>query len=196
MELISEWITSYGYFGLFILLVLGIVGIPVPDETLLTFAGYLIFKHKLELYLTFTSAFLGSICGISMSYWLGRSVGFYLIHKYGHLVFITNDKVERVHEWFIRRGRWTLVVGYFIPGVRHLTAYIAGGTKLEWPVFMLFAYSGALIWATTFILLGYFLGDHWQIVLDQFQKNLVIGTVLLVIIIGTVWFIKKKFIRL
>ena len=42
-----EWVTRYGYAGIFLLLMLGIVGLPVPDEALLTFVGYLSFKGEL-----------------------------------------------------------------------------------------------------------------------------------------------------
>ena len=53
---------------------MGIVGLPIPDETLLTFSGYLIYKHSFVLPLAFAAAFAGSACGISISYWLGRNV--------------------------------------------------------------------------------------------------------------------------
>ena len=59
------------------------------------------------------------------------------------------------------------VLGYFIPGVRHFTAYAAGMSDLEPPQFALFAYSGAALWSASFIALGYFLGERWEAV----QKN-------------------------
>ncbi len=68
-------IIDYGYPGLFVLLMLGIVGLPVPDETLLAFAGYLVFQGKLSPVPTLLASFLGSACGISLSYFLGASPG-------------------------------------------------------------------------------------------------------------------------
>ena len=196
MEIITQWISHYGYFGLFSLLMLGIVGLPVPDETLLTFAGYLIFKKQLSFPLTLLFAFLGSSTGISLSYLLGRSLGLFLIHKYGRYVFITPEKLELVHRWFLRRGRWSLPIGYFIPGVRHLTAYVAGASRLEIPVFATFAYSGALFWSLTFILLGYFLGDQWEFVLSRLQDNILEGTLIVLAILALIWILRKKLIRL
>ena len=196
MEIITQWISHYGYFGLFSLLMLGIVGVPVPDETLLTFAGYLIFKNQLSFPLTLLFAFLGSSTGISISYGLGRSLGLFLIHKYGRYVLITPEKLELVHRWFLRRGRWSLPIGYFVPGVRHLTAYVAGASRLELPVFAAFAYSGALVWSTTFILLGYSLGDKWEFVLSKLQDNIFEGTLIVAAILAVVWTLRKKLIRL
>lgn len=162
MEIILDWITRYGYFGIFGLLVLGIVGLPIPDETLLTFAGYLVFRGRLQFVPTLASALLGSMCGITLSYTLGRLTGYFLIEKYGARLHIKMDHVHRVHDWFRRFGRFTLTFGYFVPGVRHLTAYVAGASELELPVFAVFAYAGALVWSSSFILLGYLLGDQWQ----------------------------------
>ena len=67
METGFDWISRYGDPAIFLLLMLGIFGLPVPDETLLTFAGYLCFKGKLGLGTTYLAAFLGSVCGISIS---------------------------------------------------------------------------------------------------------------------------------
>jgi membrane protein DedA with SNARE-associated domain len=64
---IAAFIYAYGYLGIFSLLMLGIVGLPVPDEWLLTFAGYLIFKGHFQIVPTLAAAVLGSICGISVS---------------------------------------------------------------------------------------------------------------------------------
>src|SRR3974377_429842 len=137
---VLAWITQYGYGAIFLLLVLGIVGLPVPDETLLTFTGYLIFKGHLSPPLAFASAVAGSASGITVSYTLGRVFGMALIHRYGKYLHVTPERLERAHAWFARIGQWALTFGYFIPGVRHLTAYAAGISTLELPRFALFAY--------------------------------------------------------
>jgi membrane protein DedA with SNARE-associated domain len=176
-EIAIQWITHHGYAGIFSLLVFGIVGLPVPDEWLLTFSGYLIFKHTLLFLPTFGAAFLGSACGITVSYTLGRIFDTYVLVKYGRFFHMTPQRFERVHSWFERRGRWTLLVGYFIPGVRHLTGYVAGVSELSFANFALFAYTGAFCWAAVFITIGYILGEQWNRVLQSLHetKLLVIG---------------------
>ena len=176
METIAHWVSHYGYVGIFSLLLLGIVGIPVPDEWLLAFAGYLVYKHNLLAVPTFASAFLGSACGITISYGLGRSVGFFLIHKYGRYLHVTPERINWVHDWFGRVGTWALMLGYFIPGVRHLTAIAAGTSKLRPLIFGLFAYSGAFLWTGTFIFVGYFFGEQWHRGFDQIEQHVGIFT--------------------
>jgi len=176
-EIALYWIGQYGYAGIFSLLILGIVGLPVPDEWLLTFSGFLVFKRTLLFVPTFAAAFCGSACGITVSYTLGRILDTYVLVKYGSYIHMSPDRLARVHSWFERRGRWTLLVGYFIPGVRHFTGYIAGASELSFSNFALFAYTGAFCWAAVFITLGYFLGEEWNRVLESLDKAkfLIIG---------------------
>src|SRR5579863_2369527 len=106
------WITQYGYAAIFVLLMFGIVGLPVPDETLLTFCGFLVYKGRLSLAPAFGTAFAGSTCGITLSYVLGRTFGLALIHRYGRYLRITEVHINKAHAWFARVGHWGLTFGY------------------------------------------------------------------------------------
>ncbi len=156
-----QWISQYGYLGIFCLLMFGIIGLPIPDEVLLAVSGYLVFKGQLALAPTIASAFLGSICGVSVSYSIGRTGGSFLVRKYGSWFHVPQDKIDRVHEWLEHEGKWGLSIGYFIPGVRHLSALVAGTSRLRYPVFAAYAFTGGLLWSSTFILTGFFLGKEW-----------------------------------
>ncbi len=170
MDAIANWITQYGCVAVFSLLMLGIVGLPVPDELLLTFVGYLIFCKILSPIPAAGAAFLGSVCGITMSYFLGRTFGLPLIERYGRYVNLKMKHLEKVRCWFNRIGKWTLTGGYFCPGVRHFTGFVAGTSKLQLRVFAGYAYLGALFWAATFISLGYFLGEEWPLISASWLK--------------------------
>lgn len=165
------WLNQYGSFALFVLLTLGIFALPIPDETLMVFAGALIAHGKLEGIPTYLAAMLGACCGISISYVIGRTAGIFVIRKYGHWVRITEAKMERIHRAFERIGRWALFIGYFIPGVRHLTGYAAGISALSYRQFALFSYTGAVIWASTFLTLGYYLGNQWVYLSNLFEES-------------------------
>ena len=175
-EDVAQWIATYGYPAIFVLLVFGIVGLPVPDETLMTFTGYLVYSGRLKLAPAFLAAFGGSVCGITISYILGRTFGLALIHRYGKYVHLTEERIAYAHNWFERAGRWGLTFGYFVPGVRHFTAYAAGMSCLEPHIFAIFAYAGAFIWATTFIALGYFLGERWEATSEAIHRYILMGT--------------------
>src|SRR5262245_48104066 len=184
-----QWVLHHGYVGIFSLLVFGIVGLPVPDEWLLTFSGYLVYKRNLTFAPTFAAAFLGSACGITVSYSLGRLFDTYVLEKYGWVFHLTPERLARVHSWFERRGRWTLLVGYFVPGVRHLTGYVAGASELSFPKFALFAYTGAFFWAAVFITLGYALGEQWNRVLDSLHETKLMFIVAAGFVIAIAYFV-------
>jgi membrane protein DedA with SNARE-associated domain len=186
----QHWILEYGYGGIFSLLMLGIVGIPVPDEILLAFSGFLVSKGELHLLPTLAAAWAGSICGISLSYGLGRIFGIYLVRRLGRKIHITEEQIDTVREWFGRWGKWVLVFGYFLPGIRHLTAYVAGTSKLRFPIFGLFAYTGGLLWTGGFIITGYLLGEEWGIIMEEVHRHLILGSA--VIAGGTLAYVLGK----
>jgi membrane protein DedA with SNARE-associated domain len=192
VESVLGWVAHYGYVGIVGLLMLGIVGLPIPDETLLMFTGYLIFKHELEPLPAFAAGFLGSICGITVSYALGRMLGLYLVTRLGHFLHIEPEALEQVRAWYERKGKYGLVISYFIPGIRHLAAYVAGSSRLPLPVFAAFAYLGGLLWSSSFISIGYVLGDEWEQISVSLHRYLLIGAGVITVVIAIGFILMRR----
>ena len=152
----EHFVTQYGYFAIFGLLMLGIVGPLIPDETILVLAGILVHRGTLLWPGVLTAAAFGSICGITLSYWLGR-LGVQAVMRR-----VSPKYLDLVHDYFARYGAWTLFFGYFIVGVRHFTALCAGLSKMPFRRFAIYAYSGGCFWAAAFLVLGYFVGEQWE----------------------------------
>jgi membrane protein DedA with SNARE-associated domain len=150
---LALWVGQYGYSAIFFILVGGIVGVPVPDQLLLVISGYLVLTHSLSLAPTLLAAIFGSIVGITLSYGLGRGSGTCI----SKIRFAAN-RLQNARQWFERFGRWTLVFGYFIPGVRNLIGFTSGIMRLKVRHFAPYAYAGAVISSVTCVLAGYFLG--------------------------------------
>jgi membrane protein DedA with SNARE-associated domain len=185
------FIAHYGYVGIFGALVLGIIGLPVPDEILMTFAGYLISQGRLHYIPTVIISVVGSFTGMSISYFIGHKFGYPLLEKYGSKIHITKEKLDHTQHWFKRFGKFTLTFGYFIPGIRHLTAYFAGISKWPYRSFVLYAAPGAMLWAVTFITLGTYLGEHWRAVTETIHRYLLVGLVVIIAAALAVWYIRK-----
>lgn len=186
------WLTHYGGFALFGLLALGIFGLPIPDETIMVLAGYLIMKGQLGALITIFACLSGSLCGISLSYLLGRVAGSFVAKKIGHWIGITEERVARVRAWFERIGKWTLFFGYFVPGLRHFTGYVAGATRLDYKLFALYAYTGAMFWVATFLSLGYFFGQKAEQMISMLDTDILIGLAVVIAIVCLGMFIRKK----
>ncbi|KSU83318.1 alkaline phosphatase [Fictibacillus enclensis] len=174
----------YGYFALFFLLALGVVGLPIPDEFLLTFAGYIVYTGEVSFALTLCAAFLGSVTGITINYWLGRSFGLPLLLKYGQKLHLTKQRIHTSQNYFQRFGKPLIMFGYFIPGIRHLTAYFAGMSSLSYRAFALYAYIGAFIWSLLFLMIGRIVGSKWYLVTSYVHKASFGGLALLIIVAG------------
>lgn len=168
----STWLIHYGSFTLFILLTLGIIALPVPEETLMVIAGTLMSNGTLGIFPTIAAAVAGSLCGITISYLIGRTLGSYFLTQYGAWLGLTEERFQRAHTWFERYGKWTLVFGYFIPGVRHFTGLSAGITNLKFRQFALFAYSGAILWDSVFLSIGYFFHGYWASIYEGLEISL------------------------
>jgi membrane protein DedA with SNARE-associated domain len=168
---VLAWISRYGYAALAGLLAFGVIGLPVPDETLLCFAGYLAWRGDLHLSFVMVTALGGATSGITASYFIGRTLGRQTVERLGGKVGVTPAKLERTRSWFTRWGKWTFVIGYFIPGFRHANAVVAGTSDLRYRGFAPFAYAGALLWSQTFVLLGYSFGKQWQRVVDFVESH-------------------------
>jgi membrane protein DedA with SNARE-associated domain len=187
MESLLAWLVHYGYAGLFALLLLGILGLPIPDETLLVFCGYLIYRGRLRFGPAFLCGFAGSVCGISLSYYLGRRFGSKVVHRYGKYVRLTSEHVHQVNSWFHRIGSWLLTIGYFIPGVRHFTALVAGMSGLDMGTFAAFAYPGAALWVALFLTLGYLFGERWEHTSELVHRYTLIASAVAAVVLALLW---------
>lgn len=191
MQFAEHIIAQYGPEALFVLLMLGIVGLPVPDETLLVFCGFQIAQQKMPMVETWLFALAGSWCGINLSYTIGRTFGVGVVQRFGKRLHITQERLDGVQRWFDRIGHWALFVGYYIAGLRHFTAITAGISKLRFTHFMAFAWSGGLLWVTSFLTLGYFLGDRWQEIGESIHRYGLYGLAV-VVAIGVWYYLRQR----
>jgi membrane protein DedA with SNARE-associated domain len=191
-EHINYLLGHYGYFGIVLALVGGIVGLPIPDEVLLTYVGFNVSLGKLSYILSLLSAFGGAIGGITFSYFIGYKFGLPLLKKIGPKFHITEEKINRTSHLFQKVGPSLLLIGYFIPGVRHLAAYIAAINHFPYKKFALYAYTGAIIWGFTFITLGRTLGKNWYYVGSYMSKYSLYLIIILLFVIVIGYFLWKK----
>ncbi len=192
MSHVFTWIAQYGYGAIFVLLMLGVVGLPVPDETLLVYCGYLISKGVMHPVEAFCAALAGSWCGISLSYAIGRTAGIGVVHRFGKYLHITQERLDKVHAWFDRVGHWALFIGYYIAGVRHFTAIVAGTSKLKYTHFIAFAWSGGTVWVATFLTLGYFLGESWQRIAETIHQYVLYVSIALLLAALAYYLIRRR----
>ncbi|MDP9054244.1 MAG: DedA family protein [Acidobacteriota bacterium] len=192
MHHIDLFIAHYGYIAIFGLLVLGIVGPLIPDETILVLSGIAVHRGQLTLGAVIAVAFAGSLCGITLSYILGRAGVIPLLRRYGPPDRWIGRHLPQVENWFARYGKWTLFFGYFIAGVRHFTALAAGMGRLKWSTFAAYAYPGGFVWVACFVSVGYYLGSEWENLGRRFNRGALIAAGVVVAISFAGWYLRRK----
>ncbi|MBM7590990.1 DedA family protein [Brevibacillus fulvus] len=180
----GAYIAEYGYMALFGLFFLGIIGMPLPEETLLVFSGFLVSTGQLKLFPTYLVCFLGSVLAMTTAYFIGRCFGYAFIDKYGKKLGLGYTVYKKTEEWFNKVGKWALPLGYFIPGVRQFSAYFAGMTRMPLFTFLWLTYSGGLFWSILFITLGWQLGERWELVFAAVSRNLAIFFLFVIIVLA------------
>ncbi|TDT63622.1 DedA family protein [Fonticella tunisiensis] len=181
MSFLAELFNHYGYIVLFAALKLELIAFPTPGEALMTYCGFLVFQGRLNWGISIIAAALGVISGISISYFIGHILGTSFFKKYGSYIHMGPDKLNKTSRWFERYGNGLLVTAYFIPGIRHITGYFSGITKMPFKRFALNAYVGAFIWTGTFISLGRILGSNWEIFHGYIRRYMIIGGIVLAV---------------
>jgi membrane protein DedA with SNARE-associated domain len=190
-----RFIYDYGYPALYLLLSAGIIGLPVPDETLMTFVGSLTSPGGPFIYTkALMVIYAGTMTGMVVSYSLAHRLGKPFLYRYGKWIKLTPKRLERTEDWFKRYGIWAVFFGYFVPGVRHLTCYLAGASGVGLLRYLLYAATGALVWCITFLTLGHFIGSNWEELLQIIHKyvGLSLAAIIVIILIGILVFVRLR----
>ncbi|WP_419883573.1 DedA family protein [Peribacillus sp. B-H-3] len=159
IEQIMPYLQVYGYWIILLILFCGIVGIPAPEESFMVFLGMLCGAHQLNYSLSASAAAIGAVSGMITAYWIGRTLGQSFISRFGRYIKVTPERWEKVESKFRKSGKYSLLIGFYLPGLRQLNPYMAGTSRFSFPFFLVLSAAGSAIWVITFVTLGFFLGD-------------------------------------
>lgn len=188
---ITSYIDQYGYMVLFVALLLELLAFPLPGEVLMSYTGFLVFQGHLNWLLSILIAGIGACIGMTISYWIGYKLGEPFFEKYGSRIHMGPERFENLSLWFSKYGNKLLLIAYFIPGIRHITGYFSGTTRMPFRNYMIFAYTGAFLWVTVFITLGKVLGPQWETFHSSIKKYLIIGGITVAVILIAIYAYKK-----
>jgi membrane protein DedA with SNARE-associated domain len=152
--LVEHW----GYAAIFAAVVLGNVGLPVPEETVLTLAGYLVWRGDLRLWLVLIVGIVSASVGDNVGYWLGRSLGGAALRRYGTRLWLSPAKLEASQRLVLKHGALTVFVARFLPGLRFAAGPVAGITGIPAPTFFIANLFGACLYVPVVVGIGYAIG--------------------------------------
>jgi len=154
----SQIIGHWGYIAIFFFVVLGNMGLPLPEETILVLAGYLVWTGELRLPIVLAVGTLSAIVGDNLGYWIGREFGRKAIERYGHWILATPKRMESIECVVVRYGARAVFAARFLPGLRFLAGPTAGATGLPPLPFFMANVLGAAFYVPIGVGLGYLVG--------------------------------------
>ena len=192
-ELIGHW----GYLAIFLVVVLGNMGLPVPEETILALAGYLVWRGQLQLPLVLAVGVVSAAAGDSLGYWLGRRYGREAIERYGHWILLTPARLEAMWRFVGRYGPLGVFAARFLAGLRFLAGPLAGAAGLRFLPFVVANVLGAAVYVPLAVGAGYAVGYGLGPYVERLRR--VVGEVehviLLAAILGTLALLGWRVLR-
>ncbi len=185
----ENWITSFmsefGYFGVFLLIMIENLFPPIPSELILTFGGFMTTYSDMTRVGVITAATTGSVIGAMLLYCIGMLVDVARLEKivarWGKILRLTRKDVHRADAWFDRYGPWTVLLCRLVPLIRSLISIPAGMSNMNFVLFVLLTAIGSLIWNTILVVLGAAVGDSWKSIISYMDVYSTVTYILLVL---------------
>jgi undecaprenyl-diphosphatase len=155
-------------------------GVVVPGETLVILGGFYARVGDLWLPLIALVAVVGAIVGDNVGYWIGRRFGRGFVERHGRMLFITEERLERVEGYYASHGGKTVFLGRFVPFVRSVGFIVAGLAHMPWRRFLVYDVIGAAIWGVGHTALGYLVGASYQDFAPYFGLGVLVVLLLLI----------------
>jgi len=196
-ELVNpESIIKYGGFWLLLFVVFSetglFVGFFLPGDSLLFTAGLLTATGFIPypVYIVILGVCLAAITGNTAGYAFGKKAG-RAIFKRKKSFFFKPAHLNIAKDFYDRHGGKAIILGAFLPIVRTFAPIVAGAVELKYKKFVFFNITGAVLWANSMILAGYYLGTYFPGI-DKNLKYIVIFLIVITAIPVFRTFIKEK----
>ena len=174
-------IQQTGYAGIFVLMTLESMIVPVPSELVMPFAGYVAAQGTLNFLYVNLAALLGSLAGSMISYYAGKTLGRDVVAHHGKWLGLRKSHLRWAEGWFEKRGNITVFLARFVPIVRHVVSIPAGVSRMRRREFLAMTAAGALLWNGFLASIGFVLKEQYAF-LSQYSAPL--DTLVLVLLVG------------
>jgi membrane protein DedA with SNARE-associated domain len=163
---VMQMMSTTGYVGLVLLMVLENVFPPIPSEVIVPLAGFMVTQDRLSLLGVILAGTLGSVLGALPLYYLGRKIGDERLKsfadRHGRWLTLSRQDLDSAQQWFDRHGGLAVLLCRLVPGVRSLISIPAGINGMPLALFLLYTILGTGLWTALLTLAGYGLGANFR----------------------------------
>jgi len=193
--LISAYIEHFTYLGLFVVLLLCGLGMPIPEDVALLAGGYMVHRGITRYPITLAVSLIGVVAGDNSLFFLGRRFGTGWVRYFGIGRPGRQVQIERIQKFMQRHGHRAIFYARFLAGLRALIYLSAGSFGVRPAVFLVYDLLGAIISVPIVVTLGYIFGKQLEMIvkyLGGFERLIVIVLILSALLYGTRMFAVRK----
>jgi membrane protein DedA with SNARE-associated domain len=162
---VQQFISSYGYLAVFILMLAESACIPVPSELTMPFAGALaagaVAGVHMNLVLAIAAGVAGNLAGSYVAWGVGAYGGRAAWHRWGRYLLLRDDDIDKAERWFRRHGTKAVFFGRLLPVVRTFISLPAGLARMPPARFGIYTVLGCIPWTAALAWAGYVVGRNW-----------------------------------
>jgi len=192
---VSSIVEHFPYVGLLLLLFLGEIGLPFPEDATLLLSGFLIAHRVTKLVPTLLVVYGGLLVTDFSLYLIGKKYGRRLFEHKTFQKLLTPDRFKRIEEKFKQWGIWVILLGRHIFGLRAQIFLAAGVVRISPLKFLLADGLSAMVTMILMMGIGYVGGDSVQVLqkdISRIEHFALLAFVLLVVAWVIVRFLKSR----
>jgi membrane protein DedA with SNARE-associated domain len=183
---------NLGYPLLIVVVAMESLGVPLPGETAVIFAGLAASTGRLAIVLVIVFASLAAIVGDNIGFQIGRRGGRALLERPGRFYAERQRVIALGDPFFERHGPKAVFFGRWITGLRVWASWLAGASAMPWRSFLLWNALGGIGWSTSVALAAYFGGKAVEHILTQIGLYGLIVAAVLAVIAGAIYWRHRR----
>jgi len=194
----QQFIASYGYLAIFVLMVAESACIPVPSEVTMVFGGALaagaVAGSHLNLILVIAIGVAGNVAGSYIAWGVGAYGGRAAWRRWGRYVLLRPGDIDRADRWFSRHGAKAVFFGRLLPVVRTFISLPAGIARMAPVRFGIYTLAGCIPWTAALAVAGYAVGANWRHLASAFHgvSYAFAAVVILLAVVGVAVLVRRR----
>lgn len=189
INFIEGMIEHTGPLGISLLMAIESCNIPLPSETIVPFAGYLVSKGEMNFHVAAFAGAFGCVLGSVPSYYIGYFGGRPFFEKYGKWLLVSKKDLDEADEWVDKYGDWAFFICRMLPVIRTFISLPAGILKARKRTFFTLTFLGSLIWCYLLVYVGVKMGQNLAVFKALWHKFDIL-IVLMCFVLGVLYFYK------
>jgi|SRR5215510_10072681 len=184
----ADSMQSLEHYGVVILPALTVaeqVGVPLPAVPALLAVGALAAHGRISIPLVLAAISIAALAIDFAWYELGRRRGPKVLVRLCQLSLQPDSCARRAERIFARYGAWSLLAAKFAPGLTTVMPPLAGVFSVARMRFALYDLAGVLLWAGTWLAIGYFFNDAVVLIIRRATAlGRMLGLVIAIVLVG------------